>query len=81
MSYEVLSRKYRPNSFEELVGQKHVAQTLSNASKLNRIAEFYARRPQVQENLTMQLHDHVKTACGGNILHGLPSVVYIFTRV
>jgi len=28
-------------------------------SKLNRIVEFYARRPQVQENLTMQIHDHL----------------------
>ena len=28
-------------------------------SKLNRIVEFYARRPQVQENLTMQIHKHI----------------------
>ena len=41
MSYEVLSRKYRPKSFDELVGQKHVSQTLSNAIKLNRIAHSY----------------------------------------
>ncbi len=41
MSYEVLSRKYRPKSFNELVGQKHVSQTLSNAIKLNRIAHSY----------------------------------------
>lgn len=26
-------------------------------SKLNRIVEYYARRPQVQENLTMQIHN------------------------
>ena len=36
-------------------------------SKLNRIVEFYARRPQVQENLTMQIHDHVNGVCEGNI--------------
>ena len=41
MSYEVLSRKYRPRSFNELVGQKHVSQTLSNAIKLKRIAHSY----------------------------------------
>ncbi len=32
-------------------------------SKLNRIVEFYAHRPQVQENLTMQIHDHIDEAC------------------
>ena len=36
-------------------------------SKLNRIVEFYARRPQVQENLTMQIHDHIDDVCEGNI--------------
>lgn len=35
-------------------------------SKLNRIADFFARRPQVQENLTMNIHDYVTTACTGN---------------
>ena len=36
-------------------------------SKLNRIVEFYARRPQVQENLTMQIHDHINEVCTQNI--------------
>ena len=36
-------------------------------SKLNRIVEFYARRPQVQENLTMQIHDHIHKECTQNI--------------
>ena len=35
-------------------------------SKLNRIVEFYSRRPQVQENLTMQIHDHINSVCEGN---------------
>ena len=35
-------------------------------SKLNRIVEFYSRRPQVQENLTMQIHDHIDNVCTGN---------------
>ena len=36
-------------------------------SKLNRIVEFYARRPQVQENLTMQIHSHIDRVCEDNI--------------
>ena len=36
-------------------------------SKLNRTVEFYARRPQVQENLTMQIHKHIDAACEGNL--------------
>jgi GTP cyclohydrolase I len=36
-------------------------------SKLNRIVEFYARRPQVQENLTIQIHDHINQECIDNI--------------
>ena len=36
-------------------------------SKLNRIVEHYARRPQVQENLTMQIHDHINDVCSDNL--------------
>jgi len=32
-------------------------------SKLNRIVEFYSRRPQVQESLTMQIHDAIADTC------------------
>ena len=35
-------------------------------SKLNRIVEFYSRRPQVQENLTMQIHKHIDMVCEKN---------------
>src|SRR6187402_357556 len=37
MSYLVLARKYRPQRFAELVGQEHVARTLSNAIAQNRV--------------------------------------------
>jgi len=37
MSYLVLARKYRPMTFEDLVGQQHVCQTLGNAIKTGRI--------------------------------------------
>ena len=35
-------------------------------SKLNRIVEFYSRRPQVQENLTMQIHNHIDSVVEKN---------------
>ena len=35
-------------------------------SKLNRIVEWFARRPQVQENLTMQIHQHIDKVCSAN---------------
>jgi DNA polymerase-3 subunit gamma/tau len=41
MSYLVLARKYRPKTFEEMVGQKAVVQTLQNAIKNNRVAQAY----------------------------------------
>jgi len=36
-------------------------------SKLNRIVEFYARRPQIQEGLTMQIHKAIADVCEKNI--------------
>ena len=41
MSYQVIARKYRPQRFEDVVGQEHVTQTLGNAIKQNRIAHAY----------------------------------------
>jgi DNA polymerase-3 subunit gamma/tau len=40
-SYRVLARKYRPRSFADLVGQEAMVQTLTNAFRLNRIAQAY----------------------------------------
>ena len=41
MSYQVIARKYRPQRFEDVVGQEHVTQTLANAIKAGRIAHAY----------------------------------------
>ena len=41
MSYQVLARKYRPHSFEELVGQEHVVQALANALTQQRLHHAY----------------------------------------
>jgi len=41
MSYQVLARKYRPQSFAEIVGQGHVATTLTNALLHQKVAHAY----------------------------------------
>jgi DNA polymerase-3 subunit gamma/tau len=41
MSYVVFARKYRPQVFDEVVGQKHITTTLRNAIELNRVAHAY----------------------------------------
>jgi|GEM_PF-151527 len=39
--YQVIARKYRPQSFADLVGQEHIKRTLSNAIEQHRIAHGY----------------------------------------
>ena len=41
MNYEVFARKYRPQTFDDLVGQTHVSRTLKNAVAQNRLAHAY----------------------------------------
>ena len=41
MSYEVIARKWRPQSFDTVVGQDHVVRTLRNAIDSGRIAQAY----------------------------------------
>jgi len=54
------------------IGHAHVAYIpgvdgkVIGLSKLNRVVEWFARRPQVQENLTMQIHDYLNEICEGN---------------
>ena len=41
MAYKILSLKWRPSSFSEVVGQDHISKALSNAIKLDRIAHAF----------------------------------------
>ena len=41
MSYTVLSLKWRPQLFADLIGQDHVTKTLTNAFKKDRVAQGY----------------------------------------
>lgn len=40
-SYIVLARKYRPQTFADLVGQEHIVTTLRNAIRQNRVAHAF----------------------------------------
>ena len=40
-SYTVVARRYRPQRFEDVVGQDHVVQALRNAIRLNRVTHAY----------------------------------------
>ncbi len=41
MSYQVIARKWRPQTFKDLVGQTHVTETLANAINNDRVAHAY----------------------------------------
>ena len=41
MDYTVLARRFRPQAFDEVVGQEHVAQALRNAISSDRVAHAY----------------------------------------
>lgn len=41
VSYRVFARKYRPQTFEEVVGQEHITRTLQNAISNGRVAQAY----------------------------------------
>lgn len=51
-----------------IVGRAHVAYisngTVIGLSKMNRIVDYYARRPQVQERMTMQVVEAIQNALG-----------------
>lgn len=55
---------------QPFVGKATVAyipgETVVGLSKLNRIVEFFARRPQLQEQLTQQIHDYVNKVLPDN---------------
>lgn len=41
MAYEVLARKYRPQAFDEVVGQEHITDTLARAIEQDRVGHAY----------------------------------------
>ena len=41
MNYQVIARKWRPQTFDEIIGQSHIAVTLQNAIKNNRVGHAF----------------------------------------
>ena len=41
MSYQILSSKWRPTSFDQIIGQEHITQTLKNAISMDRLAHAF----------------------------------------
>lgn len=58
--------------FQPFIGKCHFAyipfqtSNIIGLSKLNRIVDFFARRPQLQENLTIQIHSFLNKIIGKN---------------
>ena len=59
---------YCEHHFYPIYGRAHIAYFpnghVIGLSKLNRIAQYYAKRPQVQERLTIQIANELKEALG-----------------
>ena len=67
---DIKVKSYCEHHFVPIIGKAHVAY-ISNGdiiglSKINRIVEYYSRRPQVQERLTEQIADELKKVLGTN---------------
>jgi len=62
---DITVHSYCEHHFVPIIGKAHVAYISSGKviglSKLNRIVQFFAKRPQVQERLTMQIANELKT--------------------
>ena len=41
MTYKVSALKWRPNSFDEVIGQQHITKALKNAIQFNRISHAF----------------------------------------
>ncbi|MDB5239815.1 MAG: cyclohydrolase [Spirosoma sp.] len=61
---DIIVQTYCEHHFVPIVGKAHVAYISSGKviglSKLNRIVDYFAKRPQVQERLTIQIAEELK---------------------
>lgn len=65
---DIRVQSFCEHHFLPIIGHAHVAYfangNVIGLSKLNRIVEYYSRRPQVQERLTMQIAMELKSVLG-----------------
>ncbi len=65
---DIRVHSYCEHHFVPIIGKAHVAYfsngNVIGLSKINRIVEYYSKRPQVQERLTVQIADELKKAIG-----------------
>lgn len=60
IEYNIVTNSICEHHFVPIIGKTHVAYVPKNKviglSKLNRIVDYFARRPQIQERMTLQIH-------------------------
>lgn len=65
---DITVQSYCEHHFVPIIGKAHVAYIANGQviglSKLNRIVQYFCKRPQVQERLTMQIADELRKALG-----------------
>lgn len=61
----IVTNSHCEHHFVPIIGKTHIAyvpnQKVVGLSKLNRIVDYFAKRPQVQERLTLQIHQALTT--------------------
>lgn len=63
---DITLHSYCAHHFVPIIGKAHVAyipdKKVIGLSKINRLVQYYARQPQIQERLTVQIADAIKEA-------------------
>lgn len=63
---DITLHSYCAHHFVPIIGKTHVAyipdKKVIGLSKINRLVQYYARQPQIQERLTVQIADAIKEA-------------------
>lgn len=61
----IVTNSHCEHHFVPIIGKTHIAyvpnQKVVGLSKLNRIVDYFAKRPQIQERLTLQIHQALTT--------------------
>jgi len=71
-TYTVLARRFRPQSFQEVVGQEHVGQALQNAIRFDRVAHAYLFTGARGVGKTSTARIFAKALNCPNVQNGLP---------